>query len=132
MPHWKTIIRRGVFGSVLVSALLVLLVLLLPHLVNFQWIKQATLTRISQTLGGDVGFQRMELRFFPQPKAVIYDANVSFPNGIQGEVAALNIYPRLWSLLKGDIHITTLRFVSPHLTISSGILNPEATSPFPS
>ena len=127
MPRWKKIIRRTLLSGGIIAAVVLVLLLLLPYLVNFQWIKQATLTRISQTLGGDVGYRRMELHFLPFPRAVIYGATFSFPKGIQGEMAALKIYPRLWSLLKGEIHITTLRFDSPRLEISPEIFKNRST-----
>ena len=101
----------GVIGALLV--LLLILMLLLPRIINLERIKQKIIARISQEVGGEVEFQRLDLSFLPRPRVMIHEISLSLPGKIAGTLDSLKIYLEIFPLLRGNVQIAMLRLEAP-------------------
>jgi uncharacterized protein involved in outer membrane biogenesis len=101
----------GVIGALLV--LMLILMLLLPRIINLEPIRQKIIARISQEVGGEVEFQRLDLSFLPRPRAKIHEISLSIPGKIAGTLDALKIYLGIFALLKGNAQIAMLHLEAP-------------------
>ena len=110
----------GALGIVLV--LLLILILLLPRLINIEPVRERILATISQTVGGKVELQQVDLSFFPRPRVVVHKASLSIPGKVAGTLESATIYPEILPLFRGRVRITDfdghrLRTIKlPHLT----------------
>jgi len=105
----------GVLGGLLV--LLLIFLLLLPRLINLKPIREKIITTISQEVGGEVGFQTIDLSFLPRPRVMIHEVSLSIPGEITGTLKSLKVYPEIFPLLRGRIQLTMLRMESPDLNM---------------
>jgi hypothetical protein len=94
----KKILFWVIGGIGILLALLLLFMLLLPKLVNLEPMKEKILATISQQVGGDVEFQRVDLLFFPRPRVVIHQGNLSIPGKVTGTLESLTMYPKILPL----------------------------------
>jgi len=111
-----TIWVMGVIGALLV--LLLILMLLLPRVINLEPIKQKIIARISQEVGGELEFQRIDLSFLPRPRVIIHQGSLSIPGKVAGTLEALKVYPRILPLLRGRIRIAMLRVEAPQFKMA--------------
>jgi len=101
----------GAIGILL--ALLLILILLLPKILNLEPVREKILTNISQQVGGKLEFQRVDLSFFPRPCVVIHQGSLSIPGKIAGTLGSLTIYPEILPLLKARVRIAMLQVEAP-------------------
>ena len=104
------------FGAVL--ALLVILFLLAPVLVNLEPVKQKIVTEFSQAIGGRLEVQRIDTHFFPRPSILLRGGSISVPEKTSGTFDSLSIYPEISMLLRGRVRIARLTLESPDFQVS--------------
>jgi hypothetical protein len=102
----------GGTGALLVL-LLVFMILLLPKLINLEPMREKILATVSQKMGGEVEFQRVDLLFLPRPRVVIHHGNLSIPGKAIGTLESLTIYPKILPLFRGKVRIATLHVEAP-------------------
>ena len=102
-------------GAVL--ALLVVLLLLAPLLINLEPIRQSVVTDISQRIGGRLSAQSIDLQFFPRPSITLRGGSISVPETTSGTFDSLSIYPEIGMLLRGKVRITRLILESPDMQV---------------
>ena len=105
----------GVMGTLLV--LLLIFILLLPTLVNLEPIKGEIAAIISQRVGVEPKFQRLDLSFFPRPHLTFHQGSLSIPGKITGTLESLTLYPQIVPLLRGNVRITRLHVEAPDFTM---------------
>ena len=105
----------GAIGIVLV--LLLILILLLPRLINIEPVRERILATISQTVGGKVELQQVDLSFFPRPRVVVHKASLSIPGKVAGTLESATIYPEILPLFRGRVRITMLEIEAPDVKI---------------
>ena len=94
-----------IIGSLLVFLLLAGgFVLLLPRLIDMEPIKERILTKLSQEVGGQVKYERLDLSYFPKPRVMIHQATLSVPGIVTGKLKSVEISPALLALLRGKLH----------------------------
>ncbi len=103
-------------GAVL--ALLVILLLLAPVLVNLEPVKQKIVTEFSQAIGGRLEVQRIDTHFFPRPSILLRGGSISVPEKTSGTFDSLSIYPEISMLLRGRVRIARLTLESPDFQVS--------------
>jgi hypothetical protein len=110
--HWIA----TALGAVL--ALLVILILLAPVLVNLESVKQKILTEFSQTIEGRLEVQRIDMHFFPRPSILFRGGSISVPEKTSGTFDSLSIYPEISMLLRGQVRIARIALESPDFQVS--------------
>lgn len=108
-----------VAGSIGVLLILLLaLMLLLPRLINLETLREKIIADVSQTVGGVVEFEKIDLSFFPRPHVVIRQASLSVPGKASGTLESLGVYPKiLLSLLTAKLHVAKLQVKAPDFKI---------------
>ncbi len=101
----------------LLLALLLAVSIIVPRLVDSQWLKAKVQAELASQLDGDVSFQAVELRFFPLPNIVIANLSVEIPDVVSAKVESLEVYPALLPLLTGKVQIVEVQFNQPQLSI---------------
>ena len=98
--------------------LLLALILLLPHLINLEPIRDKIQATVSQKLGGELEFQRIALSFLPRPRVVIHQASLSIPGKISGTLKSLGVHPKILPLLRGKLRIAEVQIERPDFKMS--------------
>ena len=73
---------------------------------------------ISQRIKGEIGFQEMNLSFFPYPFVEVNRVHVAIPGTLEGTIGSVRVYPALRPLLKGEIRFEKFQIEAPNLTLS--------------
>lgn len=98
--------------------ILIALGLVAPRLINSEHVRERIEARISERVGGEVGFAAMEVAFFPMPRVRISGASLSVPGRAVGSAGTLWAYLRILPLLRGKVRIGRLRVVAPDLEVT--------------
>lgn len=106
----------GTVGCLLV--LLLALILLLPHLINLEPIRQKIQATVSQKVEGELEFQRIALSFLPRPHVVIHQTSLSIPGKVSGTLESLGVRPRILPLLRGKLRIAKVQIERPDFKMS--------------
>ncbi len=117
MKHKNKLIIWITGSAAFLAALLALLLLLSPLLLNAAPVKKRLMSFLSARVGGAVRYQSLEVSFFPRPKVVVTGAGVDIPKGVSGTLDTAVFYPRLRALFFGKLHMEELRIKNPELVI---------------
>jgi hypothetical protein len=101
----------------LAAALLIAVLVLGPVYLNSAGVKSRVQAAISEKIGGKVSYDRIELLLLPLPHVTIRRVRVAYPRTFHGQLQSITIYPQLFPLLRGRLHISKVRFLEPDLTI---------------
>ncbi|MET0154410.1 MAG: hypothetical protein ABW298_17610, partial [Candidatus Binatia bacterium] len=110
-------LRRLVVGAAIVAALVVAAIAALPLFVDTDRVQRAVEQRISAVAGGEVRYESLALRFFPQPHARIRNATVRMPGAVDGRIATVDIRIALLPLLAGDVRPVAVDIAQPVLEV---------------
>jgi len=105
----------GVIGTL--SVLLLVFILLLPTLINLDRIREKIVATISEKVGAELEFQRVDLSFFPRPRVMVHQGTLSVSGKISGNLESLNIYPEILPMLRGRMRVARLYVQNPNITI---------------
>lgn len=113
-PRW---LRRLLIAAAVVVALVVGALAALPLFADADAVQRAVERRISALAGGEVHYDSMSVRFFPQPRAEIRNATVRIPGVIDGRIGALDVRIALLPLLAGNVRVAAVRIERPELEV---------------
>ncbi|MBW2063408.1 MAG: AsmA-like C-terminal domain-containing protein [Deltaproteobacteria bacterium] len=105
-------------GGGAVVILLLVLLLVLPKFVNIAPIKEKIQVKVSQAVGGEVEFQRIELLLLPRPRVEIRQGLFSIPGKIDGKWKSLKLSLKIWPLFRGQFSIANIWLESPDFKIA--------------
>jgi len=98
-------------------ALLLAVSIIVPRLVDSEWLKDKVQAELTSQLDGDVSFRTADLNFFPLPNIDIGNLSIEIPAVVSAKVESLQVYPALLPLLTGRVQIDELQFNQPELSI---------------
>ena len=113
-PSW---LRRLVVGAAAVLALLVAAIAAAPFFVDADRVRQAVERQMSEVAGGEVRYESLKVRFFPQPHAEVHNATVRIPDAVDGRIARLQIRIALLPLLAGNVRPVAVNVKEPVLEV---------------
>jgi hypothetical protein len=96
-------------------AIIVILLLLAPILINLKPFKERVAAEISNKIGGDLQARKIDLLFLPRPRIKIHQGRVSIPGKISGTFNSVTIYPQLLRLLTGKVEVVKLSIDTPEI-----------------
>ncbi|UCE51610.1 MAG: AsmA-like C-terminal domain-containing protein [Desulfobacterales bacterium] len=105
----------GITG--ILVALLLIITLLAPRLINLETVQDIIEQKFSEDIDGKIDFTHIDLSFFPRPHALIHNVTFSLPNQITGKMTALQIYPKVLPLIRGSFQLAKLSALEPQYTI---------------
>lgn len=98
-------------------AIFVVLLLLLPRILNLDFVKARVIRLASEMLGAGVGYQKAELSLFPYPQVVIREGLVIRPGEMEIRLATLAAGTDLVPLLHGNFTPARIRIDAPSLRL---------------
>lgn len=98
-------------------ALILTLILTTDKLINQKHILDKIQSTVSETINGQVVFQRVHISFFPRPELVVQKCRFSIPETIKGTVVSLSISPKLLPLIRGEFQNSEITLNTPDLEI---------------
>ena len=105
-----------------ILSILIILILTLgiiaPRFIKTEYVKDTIVTILSQKLGGQIEFQKVDLSVFPRPRVIIQQARLSFREKAEGTIKSLKIFPQLIPLLSGKLRIEKVQFESPDFSFT--------------
>ncbi|MGH8697074.1 MAG: hypothetical protein ACREVS_11390, partial [Burkholderiales bacterium] len=109
-PRWR---RRLAIAAAVVVVLLGAAVAALPLLVDSDAVRRVIEREISALASGEVRYDSLAVRFFPQPRAAVRGVTVRVPGAVDGRAAVLEIRLALLPLLTGNVRPTAIRVEQP-------------------
>jgi hypothetical protein len=115
--RYKRVLFRIIGGLGVVLGLVLVFCLLAPKLIDLEPFRQKAVAGFYERTGGDLDYERMDLSFLPRPCVIIQKAKVRIPDKGAGGVESLAVYPRVLSLLKGEIRVAEVRAEAPDFVV---------------
>ncbi len=114
--------RRKILFSLISLAgiflcLLIVLMIITPHLINLDTIKEKIKKQYATATGGEIEYRHINLGFFPRPHIIISEVAIKYTDKVSGTVDSLRVYPKILPLLTGDLQIGAVHSRSPEITI---------------
>ena len=89
-----------------------------PHVINSEIVKKKVSAYFLKTTGGSIAFEKSSLHLFPVPHIDFRQVRISVPNKAEGLIQFVDVYPDLWSLIRGEARFSKVEIESPRLSIS--------------
>ncbi|MFL6564163.1 MAG: AsmA family protein, partial [Burkholderiales bacterium] len=99
-------------GAIVLAAVLGVL-LLGPALVDRPAVQAEIQQRLSKALQGQVTWEALEVALFPAPHGELRKLRVEIPNKLGATADQVDVYLRLWPLLRGRTQISSLTLKKP-------------------
>ena len=119
----------GILGTIFIILLLTLI--LLPHFITLEPIRQKIIAAISQRIEGQFIFRQVDLSFFPRPRLEIRQVQVSIPEKLNLTAEAILITPQIIPLLQGKVNLSHVSFETPTFTLEFPRESPEKEKSIP-
>ncbi|PJB32304.1 MAG: hypothetical protein CO109_05325, partial [Deltaproteobacteria bacterium CG_4_9_14_3_um_filter_65_9] len=79
--------------------------------------KAGILARASRAAGGTVRYERLDLAWLPRPRIVVRRLRLTIPHRASGAIESLTLYPALFPLLRGGVHLAKVLADAPDLAL---------------
>jgi hypothetical protein len=86
-------------------------------LINQKQILDKIQSSVSETINGQVSFQRIHVSFFPRPQLVVQQCQFSIPETAKGTAVSLSISPKLLPLIMGEYQNSRITVNTPDIEI---------------
>src|SRR4029077_19509449 len=106
-------------GAIVLAAVLAV-VLLGPALVNRPAVQAEIQQRLSKALQGQVTWEALDVALFPAPHGELRRLRVDIPDKLGATADQVDVYLRLWPLLRGRAEISSLTLKKPSIRIQAG------------
>lgn len=104
-------------GAVVAAA--VGLIALLPVLVDARAVQAELQRRLSAALGGQVSWRELDVRLLPAPRGELRALRVEIPDKLSASADAVNVYLRLWPLLRGQPEVSSVAVERPSIRVAT-------------
>jgi hypothetical protein len=115
-PHKKLFLLIGVLGTV--AMVLIILYFSLPGIINSEVIQKRLNAYLFRETGGSIAVQESDVRLLPLPHIVLRKVSLIIPDKATGLIHAIDIYPDVWSLIRGEVKFSELSLESPRFTVA--------------
>ena len=106
----------GLIGTGIV--LVIVLYFSLPNIINSEIVKKKVNAYFVEKTGGSIAFEKSDISLFPLPHIVIRQVSFTIPKKATGFIQSLDIYPDVWSLVRGDLQFSKLSLESPRFSVA--------------
>lgn len=115
-------IKKIVFGAIaFFFAVLILFfaaVLILPRLIDLEAVRDRVGSELTEIVGAEVDFKRMDLSIFPSPHVSLYEPSLVLPTRLTASAQAITVYPEILPLMRWKLAIRKLLIQQPDLSIT--------------
>ena len=116
MTRRRTLLKLAAAGATL-FVIAVLGLLLLPRLIDSQWVKQKIALVLAEKIHGTPALGRVDIRWFPRPTLTITDMVASFDETTQAEIRSVTVYPSIMHLLVGQVVLRRMQLQAPQIKV---------------
>lgn len=116
MPKRRKILFALISFAGIILCLLILLMIVTPHLINLEAVKEKIKRQYAADTGGDIEYQRVDIGLFPRPHIRISEVVLRLGT-LSGTVDSVRVYPKILPLFTGDLQIGAVHSRSPKITI---------------
>jgi len=95
------------------------MIALVPVLVDARAVQAELQRRLSAALGGQVSWQELDVRLLPAPRGELRGLRVEIPGKLGASADAVNVYLRLWPLLRGQPEISSVTIERPRIRVTA-------------
>jgi uncharacterized protein involved in outer membrane biogenesis len=106
-----------ILGGLLVLA--IALAAIGVRLIDTPAVRAAIQARIAEALGGQVGWEALELRFLPAPHGELRRMRLEIPGALSARAETVDVYLRLWPLLRGNAEIASVSVLRPEIRLAA-------------
>ena len=106
-------------GAIVLAAVLAVL-LLGPALVDRPAVQAEIQQRLSKALEGQVTWEALDVALFPVPHGELRKLRVEIPDKLGATADQVDVYLRLWPLLRGHAEISSMTLKKPGIRIPAG------------
>lgn len=117
MVRHRKILLALFAGAGFLLALLAVLFLLAPRLINTVAIKERLLALLERETGVRLSYARAEVALFPRPRVAVRGVGLDLPGLVHGTVAILEADPELLPLFRGEFRIASVLLEAPDLRV---------------
>jgi hypothetical protein len=114
-------------GAIVVAA--AALVALVPVLVDTRAVQAELQRRLSAGLGGQVSWDELDVRLLPAPRGELRALRVEIPDKLSASADAVNVYLRLWPLLRGEPEVSSVTIERPSIRVVAAGAAPGEKKP---
>jgi hypothetical protein len=111
---WRTWLLLSITLFLILTMVAILIV---PRIIGSDTIKQKIQAVVAEQTGGIVNFQMIDFSYLPQPTIELRQVNLVLPEKAQVTAASLRIFPKVFSLLTGNLQLARLEFEKPQLSL---------------
>jgi hypothetical protein len=97
--------------------LMVAAILIVPRSITSDSIKQKIQAAVAEHTGSIVDFQMIDFSYFPQPAIELRQVSLILPDQAQGTAASLRVFPKVLSLLTGNLQLARLELEMPRFSL---------------
>ena len=105
----------GILGTLFL--LLGVTLLLLPHIINLEPVKQKIQAAVSQMIAGEMQYRGAELTFFPEPRVVIHQVRIVIPDKAIISMERMTVVSQIIPLIKGKVKISLVQAEQPAISL---------------
>jgi len=113
--RWRRAAGVFAFAAGALALGMIGLVLALPWLVDLPSVRVQLQQRLSAIAGGDVSWERLELRLLPTPRGVVEGMRLEMGPVLGARAARVEARLNLWALLRGRAELTSLTADGPQV-----------------
>ena len=117
----------GVAALVIVAAIAVVVGV---HLIDTPAVRAEIQARLSAALGGQIEWQALEVRLLPAPHGELQRVRIEIPGALSARADDVDVYLRLWPLLRGRAEIASVSVSRPEVRIAAAGKPQKEDTPF--
>jgi hypothetical protein len=114
------VMKRLGYAAGVVLVAIAALMLLAPAFIDTPAVRAEIQRRLSAALHGQVAWESLEIAFFPAPRGELRKLRLEIPQHLDATADELNVYLRLWPLLRGSPEISSVSLLRPRVRITPG------------
>jgi AsmA-like C-terminal region len=115
---WSRAARAFALAAGALALGMIGLVLALPWFVDLPSVRVQLQQRLSAMAGGDVSWERLELRLLPTPRGVVEGVRLEIAPVLSVRAARVDARLNLWALLRGRAELTSLMADGPQIRLA--------------
>jgi len=112
----RWLLGGGAFLLLVIAAALIAL----PRLVDTPAVRAEIQRHLDAALGGQISWQALEIRLLLVPHGELRQVRIDIPGKVSAEAERVQVYLRLWPLLRGRAEIASVTLDRPRIRVAAG------------
>lgn len=97
--------------------MLLTLAVILPRIVDPDWLKETIQTEVAKQTDGDFNFQKAEISILPYPALALQQVSLNIPETTPFNLDTIKVFPKLFPLLTGNIEFDKIVINKPDFSL---------------